>query len=57
MSVPERTPGEEAGVKSVELVVEGRLAYGYLKGARAAAGRHPHAYSQLCVPLCALRAS
>ncbi len=28
----DRIPGEEAGVKSVELQVEGRWAYGYLKG-------------------------
>ncbi|KAI8464346.1 MAG: peptide chain release factor 2-like protein [Monoraphidium minutum] len=32
VTVSERTAGEEAGVKSVELAVEGRLAYGYLKG-------------------------
>lgn len=32
VSTVERTPGEEAGVKSVELTVEGRFAYGYLKG-------------------------
>lgn len=33
LSVSERAPGEEAGLKSVELAVEGRYAYGFLKGA------------------------
>lgn len=28
----DRSPGEEAGLKSAELEVEGRFAYGYLKG-------------------------
>jgi hypothetical protein len=34
VATAERTAGEEAGVKSVELMVEGRFAYGYLKGGR-----------------------
>jgi hypothetical protein len=32
VTVAERSPGEEAGIKSCELVVEGRFAYGLLKG-------------------------
>lgn len=28
----DRMPGEEAGIKAVEMVVRGRWAYGYLKG-------------------------
>jgi putative hemolysin len=32
VQVVERSAGEEAGVKSVELEVEGRFAYGYLRG-------------------------
>ncbi len=32
MTVSERTAGEEAGLKSAELLVEGRYAYGFLKG-------------------------
>lgn len=32
-TVMERMAGEEAGVKSVELLIEGRFAYGFLKGA------------------------
>lgn len=32
MTVLDRMPGDEAGIKSVELRLEGRYAYGYLRG-------------------------
>jgi peptide chain release factor 2 len=32
LTVSDRSPGEEAGIKGVELTVRGRWAYGYLKG-------------------------
>jgi hypothetical protein len=32
VTVLDRSRGEEAGVKSVEIQIEGRLVYGYLKG-------------------------
>lgn len=31
-TVLQRQPGEEAGLKTLEVEVEGRFAYGYLKG-------------------------
>lgn len=34
VTVEDRVPGEEAGVKAVELRVEGELAYGWLRGER-----------------------
>ncbi|KAF8073112.1 PRFB1 [Scenedesmus sp. PABB004] len=33
-AVADRNPGEEAGIKGVELTITGRWAYGYLRGAR-----------------------
>lgn len=30
--ISDRMPGDEAGIKSVELVIQGRWAFGYLKG-------------------------
>jgi peptide chain release factor 2 len=32
ITVSDRSEGEEAGIKSVEMAVRGRWAYGYLKG-------------------------
>lgn len=32
LSVSDRSPGEEAGIKGAELTIRGRWAYGYLKG-------------------------
>jgi peptide chain release factor 2 len=34
VTVEDRLPGEEAGIKSVDLLVEGELAYGWLRGER-----------------------
>ncbi len=31
-TIIDRMPGDEAGIKSVDISVEGRFAYGYLKG-------------------------
>lgn len=38
--VNDRQEGEEAGIKSVELSVEGRYAYGYLKGKGQSLNEH-----------------
>ena len=34
LTVLDRSRGEEAGIKAVEMQIEGRFAYGYLKGTR-----------------------
>jgi peptide chain release factor 2 len=37
LTTSDRSPGEEAGIKGVELTIRGRWAYGYLKGRLARA--------------------
>jgi peptide chain release factor 2 len=38
VTTSDRSPGEEAGIKGVELAIHGKWAYGYLKGEAEGAG-------------------
>lgn len=53
-SVSERSVGEEAGIKSVELAVRGKWAYGYLKGASMMTTTHCAGDTRVvvCVHVC-----